>query len=184
MADKTALIIIDMQKGFIPLVPGSEKLIPAVHKLIELGRSRDWKIIFIERRHDKTGVDAEKFRQHFFTEGNGITVRDSPEMEMPEEIAPRPDDLVVYKTRFSAFFATNLDLILRRLGCSRVIICGIQYPNCIRATAVDALAMDYDVVICTDATGAASKAVEEANIFDLKNMGVRCESLAQIEAEK
>lgn len=184
MADKTALIIIDMQKGFIPLVPGSEKLIPAVHKLIELGRSRDWKIIFIERRHDKTGVDAEKFRQHFFTEGNGITVRDSPEMEMPEEIAPRLDDLVVYKTRFSAFFATNLDLILRRLGCSRVIICGIQYPNCIRATAVDALAMDYDVVICTDATGAASKAVEEANIFDLKNMGVRCESLAQIEAEK
>lgn len=184
MADKTALIIIDMQKGFIPLVPGSEKLIPAVHKLIELGRSRDWKIIFIERRHDKTGVDAEKFRQHFFTEGNGITVRDSPEIEMPEEIAPRLDDLVVYKTRFSAFFATNLDLILRRLGCSRVIICGIQYPNCIRATAVDALAMDYDVVICTDATGAASKAVEEANIFDLKNMGVRCESLAQIEAEK
>lgn len=97
----------------------------------------------------------------------------------------RPGEFVVIKKRFSAFFATHLDLMLRwergalpsaqcpnvplrtahlptctrnspccaatamaprrRAGIKRVVLCGVQTPNCIRATAVDALALDYEV---------------------------------------
>ena len=50
------------------------------------------------------------------------------------------------KKRFSAFMSTGLDSALRRLGVTRVVMCGVQTPNCIRATAYDAVCLDYPQV--------------------------------------
>ena len=60
-----------------------------------------------------------------------------------------PGELVLVKRRFSAFFATHLDLLLRRLGTERLVVCGVQTPNCIRATAFDAVSLDYHQVVCS-----------------------------------
>lgn len=56
-------------------------------------------------------------------------------------------DQVVIKKRFSAFFQTPLDVMLRRLGTERVVLCGVQTPNCIRAAAFDAVSLDYEQVM-------------------------------------
>ena len=53
-----------------------------------------------------------------------------------EPLAPQPGDRVIVKPRFSAFFATQLDLVLRRLGVGTVVLIGTTTPNCIRTRCV------------------------------------------------
>ena len=62
------------------------------------------------------------------------------------------------KKRASAFFATHLDLILRRLAVKKVILGGVGLPNSVRATAVDALAFDYEVTVLSDGTASRDDA--------------------------
>ena len=93
---------------------------------------------------------------------------------IPDEIAPQQGDISITKQRFSAFFGTDLDIILRGLGTKNVYLTGTQYPNCVRSTAVDSMGLDYNTIVVTDCCSAASEEVANANIFDLKNMGIPC----------
>ena len=52
----------------------------------------------------------------------------------------------------------------RRISAKTVVLCGVQTPNCIRATAVDALGLDYEVAVLTDATASKSEQVQENNL--------------------
>ena len=73
-------------------------------------------------------------------------------------------------------------MVLRRLGVKTVILAGTQYPNCVRGTAADAMSYDYETVICTDACSAKTPEVTEANIFDMKNMGIKCITLDEVKS--
>ena len=64
--------------------------------------------------------------------------------------------------------------MLRRLNIKDIVLTGTQYPNCIRATAFDAVALGYQVIVVTDATSAENKEVAKANIVDMQNIGIRC----------
>ncbi|MDO9034719.1 MAG: isochorismatase family cysteine hydrolase, partial [Methanoregula sp.] len=90
-----------------------------------------------------------------------------------DELTPRPGEYVLTKTRMSAFIGTELDLMLRTLGVTTLMVCGIQTPNCIRTTVFDGIAYNYKVVLVGDATGAASGEVHLANIRDMQNIGVK-----------
>ena len=81
----------------------------------------------------------------------------------------------------SAFFHTNLDDMLRRMGVKTVVLCGTQYPNCVRGTANDAMSYDYETIIDTDACSAKTPEVAASNVFDMKNMGIKCLSLKEIQ---
>jgi nicotinamidase-related amidase len=63
--------------------------------------------------------------------------------------------------------------MLRTLGLTALVVCGIQTPNCIRTTVFDGIAFNYPVVLVDDATGAASDEVHRANVRDMANIGVR-----------
>jgi nicotinamidase-related amidase len=67
--------------------------------------------------------------------------------------APAPGEHVIKKHRYSAFFATDLDLILREWGIGTVIVSGTTTENCCHATARDAMFHNYRVVFLSDATG-------------------------------
>jgi nicotinamidase-related amidase len=86
-------------------------------------------------------------------------------------LKPKIGDYVIVKKKWSAFFRTELDLILRRLGVDAVAITGTQTPNCIRATAFDADMNDFDTVIISDCISSKSEDVQEANIRDFINVG-------------
>lgn len=182
MSGKTALIIIDMQNDFMKMVAGALATVPRIKKLVAFSRQKGWTVIHLKRSHARSGVDAEKFRLPLFREGAGVCVEGTPGAEIVEELAPQPEDIVVIKTRFSGFLGTNLDMLLKRMGVERLIICGTQYPNCVRATATDAMCLDYDTVVCSDCSSAASEEVAKANIYDLEHMGIQCLSLEQVMA--
>ncbi len=97
-----------------------------------------------------------------------------------DELAPCEGEYVLTKTRMSAFIGTELDLMLRTLGVTNLVVCGIQTPNCIRTTVFDGIAYNYPVILIDDATGAASDEVHRANIRDMQNIGVKIMKAADL----
>ncbi len=182
---ENVILVVDMENDWVlpdsPMrVAGAYATLPAIKKFLDYGRANDWAVIYIYRIHRISGVDAELFRRHFFEEGKPFCIAGTKGAEIPEEIAPQPGDIKVTKQRFSAFFGTDLDLILRGLGAKNVYITGTQYPNCIRATAVDSMGLDYNTTVVTDCCSAASEEVAKANIFDIRNMGIPCIDSSEI----
>ena len=90
-------------------------------------------------------------------------------------------DYRIIKPRFSAFFHTSLDLILRRLGVDTVILAGTTTPNCVRSSCYDALSLDYDVIVLSDCTSSVTMQVQQANLDDMARIGTRIETLAGLE---
>jgi nicotinamidase-related amidase len=175
----TALFIIDMQNDFVLseskfCVAGAKKTIPNIVKILDTFRSRKMPIFHIVREYREDGCDIEKFRYKEFIEGQKSAVPNTKGCEIIEELKPSSSEYRIVKNRFSGFMSTELDLILRRLQVINVVITGTQYPNCVRATAFDAVALGYDVTLITDATSAATDEIAQANIIDLKNIGIEC----------
>lgn len=183
-----AVLIIDMQNDFVKpgailCVAGAEPTIPAIKDLADHARKNGWKVIHVIRAHDKDGINVDAPRIPLFTDGKtGYCVPGTEGGEIVKELTPEPGDYVITKTRNSGFFQTNLDMVLRRLGVKTVILAGTQYPNCVRGTAADAMSYDYETVICTDACSAKTPEVAEANIFDMKNMGIKCITLDEVKS--
>ncbi len=90
-----------------------------------------------------------------------------------EPLAPQGSDRVIVKPRFSAFFGTQLDLVLRRMGVGTVVLTGTTTPNCIRTTCYDALSLDYNVAVIEDCTSSRTPAVQAANIEDMAHIGAQ-----------
>lgn len=185
MENNSAILVIDMQRDFVlPLSPccvaGALATVPAITAMLRYARSAGWAVIHVVRRHRPGGVDAELFRRHLFADGGTFCTGGTPGADIVEGLEPQPGDYVVAKTRFDAFFGTDLEILLRGLGIGRVYICGTQYPNCVRATAVGALERDYSVTVLTDCCSAATCAVAQANIADMQAMGIQCLPSADI----
>jgi maleamate amidohydrolase len=84
-----------------------------------------------------------------------------------EPLAPAAGEVVLPKDRASAFFGTTLDSILRRAGVTSLVLAGETTSGCVRATAVDAHALGFDVVVVEDATFDRSPLSHKVSLFDL-----------------
>lgn len=182
---ENAILVVDMENDFVMpdsphRVAGAYATLPAIADFLDFGRKNDWAVIYIYRIHRISGIDAELFRRHFFEEGEPFCIAGTKGAAIPDEIAPQKGDIKITKQRFSSFFGTDLDIVLRGLGVKNVYITGTQYPNCIRATAVDSMGLDYNTTVVTDCCSAASEEVAQANIFDIRNMGIPCITSAEI----
>ncbi|XP_070027436.1 probable inactive nicotinamidase At3g16190 isoform X4 [Nicotiana sylvestris] len=145
------------------LVKGGEAIVPNVIKTVE-----------VVREHDPLGRDVELFRRHLYGDGKPKpTSKGSVGAELVDGLVIQEDDYKLVKTRFSAFFNTNLHSYLQGIGITNLVIIGVQTPNCIRQTVFDAVALDYErVTVIIDATAAATPDIHIANIIDMKNVGV------------
>ncbi len=184
-SQNAALAVIDMQNDVVLpdspcYVPGAMETIPAIQKLAAYFRSNKWPVIYVTRQHRPDASDVEYTRVQLFKDKGGICVAGTRGAQIVVGLEVKPEDYVIAKKRFSAFLFTDFDILLRRLGIETLAIAGTQYPNCIRSTAVDALARDYRVVVVTDACSASSQRIADSNIEDMKNMGIECLSLDSV----
>lgn len=180
-----ALLIIDMQRDFVlpgaPLcVAGALPSVPVVRRLLDRARDRGWPVFHVVREHAPDGGDAEPCRRHLFRAGGGVCVAGTTGAAVVDELTPLPGERKLVKTRFSGFYRTSLEDELRALGISTVLVAGTQYPNCVRGTAVDALYRDFRVIVVSDACSAQTPEVAEANIRDMRGMGIVCEPLDRL----
>jgi len=182
--ERAALLIIDMQNDFVregkPLkVAGAQAVIPNIKAVLADFRKRNLPVFHILRVHRPDGSDVEIIRQELFRR-SPFAVAGTPGAAVIDELAPREGEYVLTKTRMSAFIGTELELMLRTLGVTRVYVTGIQTPNCIRTTVFDAIAYNYPVVLVDDAAGAATEEVHRANVLDMQNIRVRIVKAADV----
>ncbi|QGP91999.1 Maleamate amidohydrolase [Neomoorella glycerini] len=175
---KTALLIIDMQNDFcLPGAPfevsGALKVAAKIKEALEACRKNGLPIVHVIRHYRPDGSDVEITRYEAFLNAGGALIPGSKGAKIIEELKPIEGEYLIVKQRWSAFFQTELDILLKRLGVDQVVITGVQTPNCIRGTVWDANSLDYEVIVLTDGTGAKTPEVHEANLFDMKNIGVK-----------
>jgi nicotinamidase-related amidase len=180
--DVYALLIIDMQNDFVlpgaPVsVAGAHATIPKIREAIEAFRAAGMPVFHVVREYRENGSDVESVRVERFLGGAKCAVPGTAGAEIVKELEPIPGEYRIVKNRFSAFMNTELDMILRRLAIKDIVVCGTQYPNCIRATAFDGISYDYSVTVLTDASSAQTPQIAEANVLDMKNIGIRCISV-------
>lgn len=181
MNNKCALIVIDMQRGFIDprsaqCIAGAAATVPTLSALIADCRRRDIPVFFVTRIYRADGSDVENTRFAGWLRGGKAmspNCADEISSAMPEEFGECARDYHIIKPRFSAFFNTELDLILRRLGIGTVVLTGTTTPNCIRTTCYDGISLDYNVAVISDCTSSVTPEIQAANLLDMKNIGAQ-----------
>lgn len=128
----------------------------------------------MNRVYRKNGSDVEFTRYASWESGGRYLAPGSKgalSIEVPREFQPQPGDYTLIKPRFSAFFQTELDLLLRRLGIKTIFLAGTTTPNCIRTTCYDGLSLDYNIAILTDCTSSNTEEIQRVNLEDMERVG-------------
>lgn len=177
-ANRTAVLVIDMQNAFIqsdsPLcVDQGEEIVPALCRFLKEAGRRKMTLVRVLRNHQADGRDLEKFRAEMLQSLGQIDLLHGPNQSAQaiRELEDIPFDISFDKKRFSAFWKTELDKWLRENGIDTVILTGVQTPNCIRATAYDAISADFRTIIPADCTASRTTEIQRANLSDLSACG-------------
>ncbi|WP_175873019.1 isochorismatase family cysteine hydrolase [Burkholderia sp. BCC0397] len=146
---RVALLIVDMQRDFVDVdapiaCPGAPDIVPAIQRLARAARDAGMPVIYTRESHRRQKVDFGLELEYGETEH---CVEGTPGIEIVDALTPDESDYVLVKRRYSGFFATDLDLLLKGLGVSTVILTGVATDVCVRATAQDALQLDYRVLV-------------------------------------
>jgi biuret amidohydrolase len=156
---KTAILVVDMQNDFIaqgaPLeTPMGRRILPTLHRLLAFARETGMSVIYTAHVHREDGSDLGMFGEIYPPIAEGACLIDGrPGAEIYPEVAPQPREPVIKKHRYSAFFGTDLDIILRSKGIETVAITGVTTENCCHSAARDAMYLGYRVAFLSDATG-------------------------------
>lgn len=165
---KAALLVIDMQNFFLsPDSPtftcGGAAVMPAVKKLVKAFRKARRPVIFTRHVHHPGRLDAGIMEWWW----DGMCLEGTPESEIHPDLAPCPEEKVVLKHRYSAFYGTDLETVLRCLKVEQLVVTGVMTNLCCESTARDAYFRDYRVFFPADATATVS---EEMHVSSLLNL--------------
>jgi maleamate amidohydrolase len=83
------------------------------------------------------------------------------------DFTPMPDDIVIYKTRASGFFASPLAIHLHDLNVKSLVVCGESTSGCVRATVQDAFAHGFDTAVVEECVFDRSQVSHKVNLFDM-----------------
>ncbi len=140
-----ALLIIDMIKDFIhadgALYCGdtSRKIIPFIQGKIDEFHRSNGLVVFLCDSHDEDDLEFKMFPRHSVagTEGS----------EIIDELSVKEKDIIIKKKRYSAFYGTNLDVILKENNASEVTVAGVCSSICVMDTVGDLVNRDYEVIV-------------------------------------
>jgi nicotinamidase-related amidase len=155
---KTAMIVVDMQNDFVAAgaameTPAARAVVPKLAEALKICREAGIKVIYTAHVHRRDGSDMGLFDDmHPPIANRDALVDGTPGINIYPELAPAAGEHVIKKHRYSGFFGTDLDIILREWGVDTVIISGTTTENCCHATARDAMFRNYRVVFLSDAT--------------------------------
>ena len=161
------LIVVDIQGGSasalptpgIPVMSGRAERAPRVRELIRHCREVGVPVVFIQEVHKRDLVDIG--RELDGAEGPHCLEGDDA-TELASWLEPRPEEFVVRKRRYSAFFGTELEIILKAYKAETVMLVGGLTDICIHYTAADAHQHDYMVRVLTDCVAGSSERSHDA----------------------
>jgi len=177
---RTAIVVVDMQNDFgseggsfhragidVSMIRAA---VAPTARALGVARASGIKAIYLKMAFrtdlsDAGALDSPNYVRHLQLLGLGkavqapngkdsrILIRDTWNTDIVTELAPNPEDLVLYKHRFSGFFETDLDAVLRRSRIKYLIVTGCTTSICVESTIRDAMFRDYSCVLLKDCTG-------------------------------
>jgi ureidoacrylate peracid hydrolase len=173
---RTAMIVVDMQNDFVAdgaklQSKQARAMVGKLAQTLQFCRDQGIRVIYTTHAHRRDGCDMGLYDDLYPPIADRSSLVDgTPGVEIFPELAPAPGEHVIKKHRYSAFFATDMDLILREWGIDSVVISGTTTENCCHATARDAMFHNYKVAFLADATGT----------FDYPDVGWGAMSAAEV----
>jgi nicotinamidase-related amidase len=166
--ENSALLVTDMQEFFLDSASptftcGGPAILPKVKRLIAAFRAAARPVIYTRHVHHPDRLDAGIMGWWW----EGMCLEGSPESEVHREIAPLPGDKVILKHRYSAFYNTDLETVLRCLKIEDLVISGVMTNMCCESTARDAYFRDYRVFFLADGTGSINEEMHVASLLNL-----------------
>lgn len=167
-AAASALLVVDMQRFFLDAASptftcGGVAILPKVKSLLSAFRRADRPVIFSQHVHHPGDLDSGIMGWWW----EGKCLEGSPESEIHPELAPLPGEKVVPKHRYSAFYNTDLETVLRCLKIEDIVIAGVMTNMCCESTARDAYYRDYRVFIPADGSGSINEEMHLASLLNL-----------------
>jgi ureidoacrylate peracid hydrolase len=166
--EKSALLIVDMQNFFLdPHSPtfacGGVAILPVLKRMVKIFREKNRPIIYTKHVHHPDNLDSGIMGWWW----EGMCIEGSPESEIHPDIAPLPSEKVILKHRYSAFYNTDLETILRCMKIEDLVITGTMTNMCCESTARDAYYRDYRVFFLADGTGSINEEMHLASLLNL-----------------
>ncbi len=145
--EKMALLIIDAQKGFMDSVFDVENAVNVIESLVGAARHASIPIIYTQEMHRKERVD---FGRELDGSEDIHCLEGTDDVDLIDSLSPQDGEYVIKKRRYSCFFATDLEILLKGLGVNTLIVCGFLTDVCVHYTCVDAHQHDYHVKVVYD----------------------------------
>jgi ureidoacrylate peracid hydrolase len=191
--DRSAIVVVDMQNAFASKgglldlagidISGAGEVVRTIDSVLEAARAHGVQVIYLQTGYkpdlSNGGSDASPnprketalclMRARPELKGK-LLVEGTWDFEIVPELAPRPDDIVVLKTRYSGFAGTTLDSVLRVRDIRYLFFVGIATNVCVESTLRDAYFHEYWPVLVKDAAmQAGPPSAHEATIFNVES---------------
>lgn len=186
-----ALILVDMQNIWVHprgarYLPTSEDIVPKIQRLVRFCHTSKMPVIYLHttKRRDlaDVGIFADIKPQTHDADDEWNNFEGTPGAEIYEPVKPTVDDIVVKKFRYSGFYGTQLENLLRAMGRDTIAITGVATNVCCDSTARDGAMRDFKVLFLSDCNASFSQAEQQATLDNFeKHFGVVMDSHTLIE---
>ncbi|PTQ13562.1 pyrimidine utilization protein B [Sphingomonas oleivorans] len=190
--DDTAIVVIDMQNayaspgGYLDLagfdISGAAAVIDRIATVLDVAHAAGLPIIYFQNGWDADYVEAGGPGSPNYHKSNALkTMRRRPELQgkllargtwdyaLVDRLKPRPGDIELHKTRYSGFFNSQLDSVLRARGIRNLIFVGIATNVCVESTLRDGFFLEYFGVMLEDATHQAGPSfLQQATVYNVE----------------
>jgi ureidoacrylate peracid hydrolase len=190
--EETAVVVVDMQNayassgGYLDLagfdIGGAAAVVTQSAKVVETARAAGMPVIYFQNGWDEDYVEAGGPGSPNFHKSNALrTMRERPELrgkllarggwdyELVEGLAPQPGDIRLHKTRYSGFFNSQLDSVLRARGIRNIVLIGIATNVCVESTLRDGFFLEYFGIMLEDATHQAGpEYLQKASVYNVE----------------
>jgi nicotinamidase-related amidase len=175
---RTALIVIDVQKGEVlpgehgvSIMPGGERRHEHTRAIVAAARAAGIPPIFVQEVHKPSLID---FGRELDGKETVHCLEGEEATELAEGIGPVAEEYLIRKRRYSAFFATELELVLKAYGASTLVLLGALTDVCVHYTFADAHQHDYHCRVVADCVGGSSLGAHEAALAAMRYLQRDC----------
>lgn len=182
----TAIVVVDMQNIWVHprgarYLPTSEDIVPRIQELLRYCHDRKIPVVYLHTTKRKdladVGIFADIKPQTHDADNEWSNFEDTPGAEIYEPVKPTQDDIVVKKFRYSGFYGTQLENLLRALGRDTIAITGVATNVCCDSTARDGAMRDFKVVFLSDCNASFSQQEQDATLKNFeKHFGLVMDS--------
>lgn len=164
---RAAVIVVDMINEFCKpggkmVLPGYETLVPPQLSVIEAARQAGAPVIWVHDTHRRNMRRDREFLKRTPHGEEGTWA-----VKIIDDLGARADEIHVNKHRYSSFFQTDLDLVLKDMLIEQVVVFGVVTNICVRSTVHDAFFNGYEVVVPHDCCAATGPREQESTLYDI-----------------